>query len=90
MYVLHIMCTSCAGMGQVYYRQEKYDAALRHFQLASKVHPGSSVLLCYSGMALARLGQHRAALAKLNEASALDPSNPLARWVNRWMAGVFK
>ncbi|KAF5833591.1 hypothetical protein DUNSADRAFT_10043 [Dunaliella salina] len=68
------------GMGQLYFRQEKYDVALVHFKSAALVNPQSSVLRCYWGMALAKQGILGNALAKLQEAVDLDPRNPLARY----------
>eukprot|EP00983_Pelagomonas_calceolata_P008356 273244-Pelagomonas_calceolata.AAC.6 len=53
------------GMGQLYFRQEKYDVALVHFKSAALVNPQSSVLRCYWGMALAKQGILGNALAKL-------------------------
>lgn len=52
-------------MGQLYFRQEKYDVALVHFKSAATVNPQSSVLRCYWGMALAKQGMLDGALAKL-------------------------
>lgn len=52
-------------MGQIYYRQEKYDLALCHFRSAAAVNPRSSVLRCYTGMALAKQGMNDKALARL-------------------------
>jgi len=34
----------------VYYRQEKYELALFHFEKALEVNPESSILLCHVGM----------------------------------------
>lgn len=52
-------------MGQLYYRQEKYDVALVHFKGAALVNPRSSVLRCYWGMALAKQNILGNALNKL-------------------------
>jgi hypothetical protein len=45
--------------------QEKYDLALCNFRAAANIHPRSSVLACYCGMALSKLGLHDQALDKL-------------------------
>ena len=68
------------GIGHVYYRQEKYGMAEYHFRRALKINPRSSVLRCYTGMALAKLRRGREALAELAAAVAADPRNPLARF----------
>jgi predicted Zn-dependent protease len=52
-------------MGQLYFRQEKYDVALVHFKSAALVNPQSSVLRCYWGMALAKQNILGNALTKL-------------------------
>jgi anaphase-promoting complex subunit 3 len=36
----------------IYFRQEKYDLAEKHFHKAACINPASPVLLCYLGMAL--------------------------------------
>ncbi len=58
------------GMGQIFFRQEKYDTALTHFRKASTINPASSVLRCYCGMALHKLKRLDEALVLLqvNEA----------------------
>ena len=53
------------GLGQIFYRQEKYDHAHHHFRMATSINPRSSVLACYVGMSAHRLGQGQAALDKL-------------------------
>lgn len=68
------------GLGQIYFREEKYDMALQHFRMAGAVNGASSVLRCYQGMALAKMRRYPEALALLQEATASDPRNPLARY----------
>jgi predicted Zn-dependent protease len=70
------------GIGQVYFRQEKWELAEYHFRRARALHPGSSVLATCLGAALARAGPARAAEAEaaLADAVAADPRNPLARF----------
>ena len=43
------------GLGQIYFRQEKYEVAEFHFRRALGINTGSSVLCCYVGMALSRM-----------------------------------
>ncbi|KAL3908736.1 MAG: hypothetical protein SGPRY_009680 [Prymnesium sp.] len=40
------------GLGNIYFRQEKYDFAEQHLQTALKINPSSSPLYCYLGMAM--------------------------------------
>ena len=40
------------GLGNIYYRQEKYDFAEHHLRKALAINPCSSPLFCYLGMAL--------------------------------------
>lgn len=55
------------GLGTVYYRQEAYGEALVQFRAAADINPHSSVLRCYAGMALAKRGNHSAALEQLGQ-----------------------
>ena len=68
------------GIGHVYLRQEKHELAEYHFKRAADIHPASSVLHCYAGIAAARGGRSAAAEAALRAAVAADPRNPLARF----------
>jgi tetratricopeptide (TPR) repeat protein len=47
---------------------------------AAQINERSSVLRCYLGMALAKVGKAGEALACLGEAIAADPANPLAKF----------
>ena len=40
------------GLGNIYYRQEKYDFSEHHLRKALAINPCSSPLYCYLGMAL--------------------------------------
>lgn len=53
------------GIGQIYLRQEKYELAENHFRRALTINPGSSVLMCYLGMALHKMGKNDEALEQL-------------------------
>lgn len=68
------------GLGNVYFRQEKFDFAEHHFRKALAINPGSSPLYCYLGMSLHANGKTRDALEMLKNAIAVDPRNPLARY----------
>lgn len=67
-------------MGHIYFRQEKFGMAEYHFRRALTINPGSSVLRCYLGMAVHKLGRNGEALALLQRAIEADPRNPLARF----------
>lgn len=76
------------GLGQILLRQERPEQAVHKFAEASKISPGSSVLQCYLGIALARLGRHEQAIRVLQQAVQRDPRNPLARWAAGAGAGA--
>jgi anaphase-promoting complex subunit 3 len=46
------------GMGNIYYRQEKYELAAYHFKRALTINSRSSVLHCYLGMVLHASKRH--------------------------------
>lgn len=68
------------GIGQIYYRQEKYEMAINNFKHALNINPRSSVLMCYLGMAHHKQGRSNESLKALAEAIKLDDQNPLARY----------
>ena len=53
------------GIGQIYYRQEQFVEAEKHFRRASTINRRSSVLHCYLGMALHKQGRTAEALQRL-------------------------
>lgn len=60
---LHVpLCHRRYGIGQIYLRQEKWAEAHYHFRTAAAINKRSSVLHCYTGMALHRQGLHAEAL----------------------------
>jgi predicted Zn-dependent protease len=56
------LCRRRYGIGQIYLRQEKWAEAHYHFRTAAAINKRSSVLHCYTGMALHRQGLHAEAL----------------------------
>ena len=68
------------GIGQIYYRQEKYDMAIFNFKHALDINPRSAVLKCYLGMAYHKQNNTEAAMRALAEAIEADSLNPLARY----------
>jgi tetratricopeptide (TPR) repeat protein len=68
------------GIGQIYYRQEKYEMAINNFKHALSINKRSSVLQCYLGMAYHKQGRVEDALGALQDAITTDPQNPLARF----------
>jgi hypothetical protein len=71
-----VSCRHCRyGIGQVYLRQEKWGEAHHHFRAAAAINKRSSVLHCYTGMALHRQGLHAEALQCL-QVCRNPPKNP--------------
>jgi anaphase-promoting complex subunit 3 len=68
------------GLGNIYYRQEKFDFAEHHLRKALQINPCSSPLFCYLGMALHANHKTLQALEMLSNAVAIDSKNPLARF----------
>ena len=68
------------GLGNIYYRQEKYDFSEHHLRKALNINPCSSPLYCYLGMALHANQKTLQALEMLTTAISIDPKNPLARF----------
>jgi anaphase-promoting complex subunit 3 len=68
------------GIGQIYYRQEKYEMAINNFKHALAINPRSAVLMCYVGMAYLKQGDTNSAMKALRDAIATDELNPLARY----------
>ena len=68
------------GLGNIYYRQEKYDFSEHHLRKALGINPCSSPLYCYLGMALHANQKTMQALEMLSNAITIDPKNPLARF----------
>jgi anaphase-promoting complex subunit 3 len=57
-------------------RQERLDDAVTNLRSAVQIHPRSSVLRCFLGMALQVRGDERPAVEELKTSLSLDPSNP--------------
>ena len=53
------------GVGQIYFRQEKYEMAEYHFRRSLLINQRSSVLRCYVGVALHKIGRTSDALDQL-------------------------
>ena len=68
------------GLGNIYFRQEKYDFSEHHLRKALGINPCSSPLYCYLGMALHANQKTPQALEMLTNAINIDPKNPLARF----------
>lgn len=62
----------------MHFRSEKWDMAEYHFRRAVGVHPRSSVLRCYLGMAISRAASSAAAAA-----SSAAPSRPAEEFSSR-------
>jgi tetratricopeptide (TPR) repeat protein len=76
------MCSSLCryGIGQIYYRQEKYEMAINNFRHALNINASSAVLMCYLGMAYHKQGRISEAMSALADAIRSDDQNPLARY----------
>lgn len=59
------MCVCRYGVGQIYFRQEKYEMAEYHFRRSLQINQRSSVLRCYLGVALHKIGRGQEALEQL-------------------------
>lgn len=70
------------GCGLVYHRQEKYEIAESHFRQAIQINPSSSVLKCFLGMTLHKLGRNDEALIILQQAINSDRKNLMA-WLEK-------
>lgn len=70
------------GLGTIYFRQEKYELSHFHIVKAISINKNSSVLYCYLGMVISCLDPSDKinAMAALNKASELEPSNPTSRF----------
>ncbi len=67
--------------GLVYYNRGDYADALRDFEMAVSLDPNCQrgyVALLHTCMAIARLGDHRAAIERFNKVPELSPKNPWA------------
>ena len=58
------------GVGQIYFRQEKYEMAEYHFRRSLLINPRSSVLRCYVGLALHKINRFQDALEQLQVRTA--------------------
>ena len=60
------------GLGQIYFRQEKYEMAEYHFRRSLLINQRSSVLRCYVGVALHKIGRTSDALDQLQVPTLVD------------------
>lgn len=72
--------TAWFGLGSLYLRQEKFECALVHFREAASIHPTSSIIAAYVGLALHSISRFDDALTQFHRASSLDPHNPLPQY----------
>jgi Tetratricopeptide repeat len=94
------LCRRRYGIGQIYLRQEKWAQAHYHFRTAAAINKRSSVLHCYTGMALHRQGLHaealqclqvrtgRTALLQLIAHTCRGPSPPAKHADTVWFAAA--
>ena len=75
------------GVGQIYFRQEKYEMAEYHFRRSLLINQRSSVLRCYVGSALHKIGRAQDALDQLQVGTSLHSAADLL--LHHTMAGAF-
>ncbi len=68
------------GLGNIYFRQEKYELSAYHFKRALAINDRSSVLYCYLSMALHANKRVEEALQMLERAETLETTSPLAKF----------
>ncbi|VVA97829.1 unnamed protein product [Arabis nemorensis] len=68
------------GLGMTYLHQEKYEFAQHQFQQALRINPRSSVIMCYSGIALHESKRNDEALKMMEKAIIADARNPLPKY----------
>ena len=72
------------GIGNLYYKQEKFDLAETYLNRAVLLFPHSHVLLTHLAALRSRLGRLNngpgSALELINHACKIQPNNPLARY----------
>ncbi|KFK38984.1 hypothetical protein AALP_AA3G185000 [Arabis alpina] len=68
------------GLGMAYLHQEKYEFAQHQFQQALRINPRSSVIMCYSGIALQKSKRNDEALKMIEKAIIADVRNPLPKY----------
>eukprot|EP00037_Helgoeca_nana_P000210 m.20701 g.20701 ORF g.20701 m.20701 type:complete len:726 (+) comp10271_c0_seq1:41-2218(+) len=72
------------GIGMIYFRQERFELAEYHFQLAVDINPSSPILLVYLGLAQYDQQKAELALQNLDRAKELDNEHALVQF-NRAM-----
>ncbi|KAL1199464.1 Cell division cycle protein-like protein [Cardamine amara subsp. amara] len=68
------------GLGMTYLHLEKYEFAQNQFQMALQINPRSSVIMCYSGIALHESKRNDEALKMMEKAIIADTKNPLPKY----------
>eukprot|EP01015_Nassula_variabilis_P002144 TRINITY_DN1115_c0_g1_i2.p1 TRINITY_DN1115_c0_g1~~TRINITY_DN1115_c0_g1_i2.p1 ORF type:complete len:422 (-),score=62.91 TRINITY_DN1115_c0_g1_i2:38-1303(-) len=68
------------GLGNIFYKQEKYDRALDNFLKAISINHRCPVLYSYLGMTLFAKGEFAEALRYFDNSEMLDPNNYLNRF----------
>ncbi|CAN8259119.1 unnamed protein product [Cochlearia groenlandica] len=68
------------GLGMTYLHQDKYEFAQHQFQQALRINPKSSVIMCYSGIALHESKRNDEALKMMEKAINADSKNLLPKY----------
>lgn len=68
------------GLGNIFFKQEKFDKAAENFQRAISINPKNPVLYSYLGMTLACKDNLEEALANFENSEVLDKNNVLNKF----------
>lgn len=68
------------GMAMIYYKQENYQLAEKHFLRALQINPKNSVLLCHLAVTQNAMKKPLQALQTVNKALNLMPKNALCKY----------
>jgi len=68
------------GLGNICFKQEKFDKAIEYFQNAIQINNKCSVLYTYLGMTYTSMGKYYDAYKQFRKAEDIDPTNCLNKF----------
>lgn len=68
------------GLGNVFYKQEKYDKAIEYFNSSFNINQNNPVLPTFIAMSYAAKNEHCEALKYFNQSEKIEPKNGLNRF----------
>ncbi|CAD8208591.1 unnamed protein product [Paramecium octaurelia] len=68
------------GQGNMYYKTDKYEDAIKCFIQAIRINPNNPVLPTFLAMSYAAKGEHKEALKYFEQSERLDPMNGLNKY----------